>query len=81
VTPSDIGMTRILVRLESVCLGETVLNRVTNLEEQHERKSIYTDHLEKQTVLVTVTVDVVDTVDATDTDGSTLLGSFPSSRC
>lgn len=42
-------------RLEPVCLGETVLERVASLEEQHERKTIYTNHLETQSALMVTT--------------------------
>ena len=45
-TPSECLMVRILGRLEPVCLGETVEERMTTLEEQLEREVIYTNNLE-----------------------------------
>ena len=48
-------MVRMLGRLEPVCLGETVEERMASLEEKLEREAIYTNHLEAQAVLVTVT--------------------------
>ena len=47
-TPSDCLMVRMLGRLEPVCLGETVEERMVSLEEQLEREAIYTNHLKAQ---------------------------------
>jgi hypothetical protein len=45
-----------LGRLEPVCLGETVEERMAlSLEEQLERKAIYTNHLQAQAALVAAT--------------------------
>jgi hypothetical protein len=55
-------MVRMIGRLEPVCLDETVEDHQANLEEHLEREVIYTNHLEAQAVLVTVT-----TADDTDT--------------
>ena len=48
-------MVRMLGRLEPVCLGETVEERMVSLEEQLERESIYTNHLQAQAALVAAT--------------------------
>jgi len=44
-TPSDLGMTAMLGRLEPVSLGERVEERVASIEEQNERDAIYQTHL------------------------------------
>jgi hypothetical protein len=54
-TDSDIGMTRMLGRLEPMCQGEQVLDRTTSLEDQTEREAIYKNHLETQAALVAAT--------------------------
>jgi hypothetical protein len=51
-------MVRMLGRLEPVCLDETVEERMASLEEQLEREAIYTNHLQVQAALVTVTAVV-----------------------
>jgi hypothetical protein len=48
-------MVRMLGRLEPVCLSETVEERMASLEEQLERKAIYTNHLQAQAALVAAT--------------------------
>lgn len=54
-TSSDILIGQMLDRLEPVCLGETVEDRVATVEEQLERETIYSIHLEVQTALVAAT--------------------------
>lgn len=54
-THSDIGMTRMLGRLEPMCQGQQVLERTTSLEDHTEREAIYKNHLETQTALVAAT--------------------------
>ena len=46
---------RMLGRLEPVCLGETVEERMVSLEDHLERETIYTNHVEAQSVLVVAT--------------------------
>ena len=50
-TPSDLGMTAMLGRLEPVSLGERVEERVASIEEQNERDAIYQTHLDAQAAL------------------------------
>ena len=64
-------MVRMIGRLEPVCLGETVEERMASLEEQLEREVIYTNHLQAQAALVTVTV-VVATAGAAAAAGFTV---------
>jgi hypothetical protein len=56
-TPPECLMVRMLIRLEPVCLGETVEERMASLKEQLEREVIYTNHLQAQAALVTDTCD------------------------
>jgi len=53
-TPSDLGMTAMLGRLEPVSLGERVEERVASIEEQNERDAIYQTHLDAQAALAAV---------------------------
>ena len=46
-----------------------VLGRNASLEEQHEREAIYTNHLETQADLVTVTTVVTDSSSPSDPSG------------
>jgi hypothetical protein len=48
-------MGQILDRLESVCLDETVEERVATVDEQLESETIYGNHLEAQSALVAAT--------------------------
>ena len=54
-TTSECRMVRMVGRLEPVCLGETVEERMVSLEDHLEREVIYTNHVEAQSALVVVT--------------------------
>jgi hypothetical protein len=54
-TPCDVGMTKMLGRLEPICQGEQVMELVASLEEHTERQAIYTNHIEAQAALVAAT--------------------------
>jgi hypothetical protein len=65
-------MVRMLGRLEPVCLDETVEERMASLEEQLEREAIYTNHLQVQAALVTVTAVVATAAAAAAAAGFTV---------
>jgi len=63
-TPSDLGMTDMLGRLEPVSLEECVEERVASIEEQDERETIYQKHLDAQDDLTVTTAAVTTTAAA-----------------